>query len=300
MELDKLEQKHKAGVQILKEREFYDRLLSEIQYLVKYIDNQFFHNLFVENLFNDMRGVFGSFIRQDLKKVFEEMIENTQFPLNYFLDREYMHLTILRRCTTNLRYQVKSLVRMPQVKSLEFKSSYLQMVSRKLNGEIQNLYRILSENYKQYFRLQFTSLHKNENRISLNCMEDLKSNFDQYFITIMNRFYQLLDAIVFVKDLFYMEIENEIRNRIASLFFERQDRLEKIVDYFIDDLKKNFIRTVDRSIRRGKDYDWIKRGFEQFILSARFEKLLRKVIINSLVSIRKQRKTGKMSTYFNL
>lgn len=289
MEIFDLEASHKSGVELIKEREYYDRLVSEVQFLIKYIDNQFFQDIFTENLFSDMRGVFSTFIRQDLRKVYNEMRENPNVPLADYLEREYMNLTILRKCTTNLRYQVKSLVRMRKVRALEFKSTFLQGVSRKLSGEIQALYRQLSGNYKQYFRNQFTNLHENEDRISFACVNSLKDHFDRHFITVMNRFYQLSDAIMFVQELFNLELENEIRNRIASIFFEKQDKIERVVFYFIDDLKKNFIKTVDRNIRSGHDYQWISRGFEQFIENDRFQKLLRKVILKSLISHRRGR-----------
>jgi hypothetical protein len=290
-EIFDLEKKHKSGVLLIKNRGYYDRIVSEIQFLVKYIDTKFFQEIFSENLFNDMRGVFTSFVRQDLKKVFEEMQQNPGMAIDNYFKREYLQLTILRRCTTNLRYQVKSLVRMPKVNTLEFNSSFLQAISRKLNGEIQDLYRLLSGNYKQYFRLKFSNQNNNENRISFDCIDNLRKNFDSSFIIICNKFYQLSDAIVFIQKLFRIELENEIRNRIASIYFEKQEKIENVVNYFIDDLKKNFIKTIDRNLKNGHEYKWILNGFEKFIESDRFQNLLRKIILRSLLSSKKGKRT---------
>ncbi|GAB4330471.1 MAG: hypothetical protein Kow0037_06240 [Calditrichia bacterium] len=286
MELKDLESIHKYGVELLQERGYYERLISEIQYLLKYIDNNFFLELFSENLFDDMRGVFISFVRQDLRIIYQSRQKDRDLPLSVFLDQEFINLNILLKCTSNLRYQVKSLSRMPQVKQLQFKSSFILMLHRKLNGEIQALYKTLSENYKQYFRGQFSGPEKTEGTISLGCLDQIHEDIDQYFLSVMSSFYQISDALRFVQRFFKQELEAEIRNRIANIFFEHQDRLEKIMDYFIDDLKKNFIRTMDRHQRSGKSFEWIERGFEKFIYSTRFEKLLRRVIYQTLAILR--------------
>lgn len=286
MELKDLESIHKYGVELLQERGYYERLISEIQYLLKYIDNNFFLELFSENLFDDMRGVFISFVRQDLRIIYQSRQKDRDLLLSVFLDQEFINLNILLKCTSNLRYQVKSLSRMPQVKQLQFKSSFILMLHRKLNGEIQALYKTLSENYKQYFRGQFSGPEKTEGTISLGCLDQIHEDIDQYFLSVMSSFYQISDALRFVQRFFKQELEAEIRNRIANIFFEHQDRLEKIMDYFIDDLKKNFIRTMDRHQRSGKSFEWIERGFEKFIYSTRFEKLLRRVIYQTLAILR--------------
>ncbi len=296
MELIDLEKKHRNGVALLKERGYYDRITSEVQLLIKYINNQFFLRLFADNLFSDIRGVFGAFIRQDVVKLFEEMQYSPETPVNIYVEREYMNLAILQKCSTNLRYQVKSLVRMKRVKDLEFKSSFLQAVARKLNGEIQELYRLLSDNYKQYFRMQFTSLHKNEDKVSLGCIENLNQNFDEHFLVVMRRFYQLSDALNFVRALFKLELENEIRNRIAAIFYDHQDRLEQVIDYFITDLKRNIIRTMRRNLREGRSLKWIQKGFLQFVDSTRFETLLRRVILQTLLVIRRDNHAPRVST----
>ena len=298
MDLKSIENRHKTGVTLLKECGYYERLLSEIHLMIKYIDNQFFLHLFSENLFSDIRGVFRSFVRQDLRKVYEELSNRPDLPLTLFLEREYMNLEILRKCSSNLRYQVKSLVRLPGVRQLEFKSSFLQSVSRKLNGEIQELHRILSDNYKIYFRQQFSIPTNNEQRVSLGWIEKIGQDFDASFLSVMRRFYRLSDAILFVKALFQLEMENEIRNRISSLFFDRQEKFEDILDYFINDLKKNFIRTLDRHLRSGKKIEWIQKGFEQFIDSTRFESLLRRVIYQTLAIIRKDKQAMESADIF--
>lgn len=298
MELDELEKKYRAGVSLLKERDYYSRLIDEIQLSIKYIDNQFFLEIFSENLVSDLRGIFSSFVRQDLRKIAQEMDGNSGISMNDFINREYMNLTILKKCTTNLRYQVKSLVRMPEVKELEFKSSFFQAVSRKLNGEIQEIYRILSQNYKHYFREQFSGPAKEEDKISIACIESLSQNFNEHFIRVVNRFYQLYDAIKFTRALFRLELEAEIRNRIATIFFERQDRMEKVLDYFVNDLKTNFIRTMDRHRRSGRNLEWIQSGFESFLSNPRFVDLSRKVISQTLAVIRKEKQSVSQQDIF--
>lgn len=291
MNLEELQKKHPTGVQLLKERDLYNQIVSEVQFLIKYIDDQFFRDLFTENLFNDMRGVFGSFVRQDLKRVYFEMQHQSDLPLERFYEREYMHLSILQKCTTNLRYQVKSLIRMPQIKELEFKSTFLKQTSKKLNGEIQDLYKSLSQNYKKYFRLQFSIPNLNDNKISLICINQLNEKYDAHFISVVKKFYQIFHAISFVKELFHAELENEIKNRIASIYFERQDKIEKIIEYFITDFKKNFIRTIDRNLRSNHDYAWIQNGFEKFIESDRFAKLLKRIIHKGITNFRIEKKS---------
>lgn len=292
MELAELEKRHRLGVTLLKERDYYDRMIAEVRLLVKYVDSQFFLKLFRDNLLDDMRGVFRSFVRQDLKEIYEELQKAPYTPINSFLERDFPNLAVLRKCTTNLRYQVKSLVRMPPVQALEFKSSFLQAVARKLNGEIQELYRLLSVNYKQYFRLQFSMPHKHEDKVSMSCINHLDKNFSSYFLEIMERFYQLADAIHFVKALFKLEMENEIRNRIAAIYFESQERLEKVINYFIEDIKRNFIRTLDRHMRSGRDFEWILKGFQKFIYGPRFEQMMQRIIIHTLASQRRRRFTA--------
>ncbi len=298
MEIQELERKHQSGVQLLKERGYFERILPEIRLLIKYVDNQFFLDLFSQNLLDDMRGVFRSFVRQDLYHVFREMQEYPTFSLTELLERDYPNLMVLKKCTTNLRYQVKSLVRMPQVLDLEFKSSFLQAVSRKLNGEIQELYRLLSENYKQYFRLQFSMPRKHESKVSMRCIQNLEKNFSEYFLNIMDRFYQLADAIQFVRELFKLEMENEIRNRIAMIYFERQERLEQVIDYFINEVKRNFIRTLDRHLRSGREYDWVARGLQKFIYSPRFEKMLQRLIFQTLAALRREQEVVRHPDIF--
>lgn len=286
MELQDLEKKYQAGLKIIKDRGYYERLLDEARFLIKYIDSQFFLELFSENLFSDIRGVFGSFVRQDLKKVYKDMKNNPNIPVGFYLEQKYMNLVILQKCATNLRYQVKSLTRMPKIKELSFNSRFLKAVSRKLEGEIQENFKILEENYKVYFRKRFTEKPSNEDKISLRCIENTAEMYDQYFLKVLNNFLGLSAAINLVKEIFHYNIELEIRNHLASVFYERQDKLERIMDYFINDLKRNFIYTMARHLRSGRSFEWIKTGFQQFIDSGRFESLLRKVIMQTLSILR--------------
>ena len=290
MELKSLEKKYKAGVEVIKAHGYYEQIIAEAHFLVKYINPQFFLKIFSENLFVDIKGVFGSFVRQDLRKVYKEMITFPNVPVSFFLEQRYVNLIILQKCASNLRYQVKSLTRMSVIKDLKFKSSFFQTVSRKLNGEIQDYYQVLERRYKQYFRMKFVQRSNNNENISMQCIEDLAKNYDDHLLIAINRFYQLSSAINFVKDLFKMEIENELRNHMATVFFEKQDKLERIIDYFINDLKRNFIHTLYRHIKNGKSFEWIEKGMHQFIESERFEILLRRVILQTLTIIRRHRR----------
>ncbi|GAB4367168.1 MAG: hypothetical protein Kow0042_07580 [Calditrichia bacterium] len=298
MEIKELLKKHHMGVELIRQRGYLDRLLSEVHLLVRYIDTKYFMRLFSDNFVDDVRGVFIAFVRQDLREIYEEMKRSPDVPLNVYLERDYMNLVILQKCATNLRYQVKSVLHMKKVRELEFKSSFLQLVSRKLNGEIQELYRILSNNYKQYFRMQFSSPANNENAVSLGCIDKLQQNFDESFLTIMNRFYQLSDAIRFVQKLFKYEIESEIRNRMAHLFYENENKLVRIVDHLIHDLKRNFIRTLDRHLRSGQDIERIEKGFVQYIESVKFESFLRRVIFHAFSLMKSQQRPEMTSDIF--
>ena len=287
MELKDLEKKHQAGVKIIRERGYYPRLLDEAHYLIKYIDSQFFLELFSENLFCDIRGVFGSFVRLDLKKVYEDMKNNPTVPIGFYLEQKYMNLVILQKCASNLRYQVKSLIRMRRIKELSFKSRFFTEISRKMEGEIQENYKLLERNYKVYFRERFSMRRNTEHKISIQCFDETAKLYDLHFLKILNQFMSLSQAINLVKDVFNYYLEIEIRNHLATVFYERQDRLERIIDYFINDLKRNFIHTMSLHLRQGRSFEWIKTGLQQFIDSERFEVLLRRVILQTLSIIRR-------------
>jgi hypothetical protein len=287
MELKELEQKYQAGVKIIRERGYYPRLLDEAHYLIKYIDSHFFLELFSENLFCDIRGVFGSFVRQDLKKVYNDMKNNPTIPIGFYLEQKYMNLVILQKCASNIRYQVKSLIRLRKVKELSFKSRFFTEVSRKMEGEIQENYKLLERNYKVYFRERFSRKPSSEDKISLKCVDETAELYDKQFLQVFNRFLSLSQAINFVREVFSHYLEIEIRNHLATVFYERQDKLERVIDYFINDLKRNFIHTMSRHLRKGRSFEWIRTGFQQFIDSERFEMLLRRVILQTLSIIRR-------------
>ena len=88
-------------------------------------------------------------------------------------------------------------------------------------------------------------------------------------------------AINFVKDLFKTEIESKIVNQLAPIF-DQQDKFHKLIDYFINDLKRNFIYALIKHQKNGKSYEWIREGMEAFIEGERFGALLQKVIYQTL------------------
>lgn len=285
IELTDLEKKYPNGVRLLKSQNFYNRLLAEANLLVKYFDNNYFFKLLTENLFDDIRGVFRAFVNRDLKLVYEELNQNPTQPLEELLNREYTSISILKSCMMNVKYQVSGMMRLEETRSLHFKSTFLQFIGKKLNGEIQELYRELANNYKQYFRKQFTFSNNSGSHVSLKCIEKLNKDYQSHFIETIFKFYHLSEAIHFVHDVLILELQMGIHQRISSIFYDNQEKMAKLLNYFIDDLKKNFIKTMDRNIRAGKDYAWIQNAFLLFLEGERFENLLRKVIRQSLTVI---------------
>jgi hypothetical protein len=289
-----LEEKYKLGIAFLKERGYYKQIVDEVFFLIKYIHPQMFVRLLSENLFNDMRGVFGAFAREDLRKIYQELQVETKFSVKEYLDKKYMNLIILHKCATNLDYQVKSIARMPEVKKLKLKSRFIETVSRKVNGEIQIYYRFLTDKYKKYFRLKFTQNPAKNDLISIHCIEKLALEYDDHFLTVSNRFQQLSMAINFVKDLFKTEIDSKIVNQLAPIF-DQQEKFNKLVDYFINDLKRNFIHALIKHQKNGRSYKWIREGMETFIEGERFGALLQKVIYQTLSIMQHNRAYQRVS-----
>jgi len=281
-QLKEIETRYANGIELLRKSGYYDRLIEEVHLLVKYFDNNYFFQLLTENLFDDFRGVFHSFVNRDLKLVFRELEDNPTQSLENFLNREYTSLSILKSCTMNVNYQVSGLMRLEQTRKLQFKSTFLQFISRKLNGEIQALYKELSHNYKKYFRKQFIFSDNSGSHVSLVCMEKLDKEFQAHFLTVMQKFYHLYEALNFVHDLFIFELRKTIYTRISSIFYENQEKMSKLLNYFIEDLKQNFIRMLDKNMRKGKDYPWIQNTFTIFLESERFQKMLSRVISQSI------------------
>ncbi len=281
-ELQDLEKLYPHGVKLLKEQQFYERTLSEVNLLVKYFDNNYFYKLLSENIFDDIRGVFNSFINKDLKRVYEEIRANPVQALEVYLERDFDNLAILKSCSMNVRYQVSGLMRLPQTRTILFKSTFLQFVYRKFNGEIQIVYKELSQNYKKFFRRQFAFSNNSGTQISIDCIEKLSAEYRSHFLDVANRFYYLGEGLNFVHDLFLMELRKYVQQRVGGIFYENQEKMSRLLNYFIDDLKHNFIRELDRQCRSGRDFFWIRKGFLKFLDSARFEKLLRRVILQSL------------------
>ena len=283
MTFGELKKKYSRGVKLLQDEGYYTRVVDEIALLVKYFDSNYFYHLLTENIFDDIKGTFRSFIIKELPDVYRKLQQDPTRPLDEFFKREYNSLVILKSCTLNIRYQVSGLMRFEQTRNLPFKSTYLQGVHRKLNGKIQEYYRELSENYKQYFREQFVHTPITHSRISIHCMEQLMHDIDEHFIQHLSRFQALHEAIAFVHDYMILQLRGLIHQRITAIFHNNGNRIERLVNYFIEDLKRDFIRMLDRQLRKGKEFEWIRRGLLLFLDSNRFEDLLRKVIFQSLV-----------------
>ncbi len=283
MTIGELKKKYARGIRFLQEEGYYTRVIDEIALLVKYFDSNYFYHLLTENIFDDIKGTFRSFINKELPLVYRELEKNPAQPLENFFNRNYNSLDILKSCTLNIRYQVSGLMRFDQTRNLPFKSTYLQGVHRKLNGKIQEYYRELSEHYKLYFRDQFVNTPITSSRISIQCMETLMKDIDEHFLHHLQKFQALHEAIAFVHDYMILQLRGLIHQRITAIFSNNSHRISKLVDYFIDDLKRDFIRMLDRQMRKGKDYKWVRRGLLLFLDSNRFETLLRKVIFQSLI-----------------
>ena len=285
MDFKTLEKKYAHGVALLKQYGYYEQVLEEIHLLVKYFDTNYFLQLLTENIFDDIKGTFRSFVQKELKTVYEELHENPTLTLSPFLEREFNSLTILLSCSLNVKYQVSGLMRYEQTRRLPFKSSLLQAIHRKLNGEIQEYYKELSDNYKKYFRRQFSAPMNANSHVSIHCIRELQRSFEECFIDQMQKFYILSEALQFVHDYFIMELRVSIEERVSVIFQARRDRLQRIMTYFIEDLKRNFIRVLDRQLRRGKSFKWIQKAFLLFLDSPRFEELMRRVIYQSLSAL---------------
>ncbi len=282
------EDKYKLGIIYLKEKGYYTHVVDEVYFLMKHIHHQMFIRLLSENLFSDIRGVFETFVRADLKKIYEDIKMNSNKSVNEYLHKKYMNLIVLQKCATSLEYQTRSIARMPEVREFKLKSRLLESISRRLNGEIQEYYRDLEKNYKRFFRLKFSKNPSKHNTVTIKCIENLAKDYNEHFLTVTERFQQLALAINFVKDLFKVGIEQKIVNQLAPIF-DQQEKLNKVVDYFINDLKRNFIQIMFLQMNNHKSIEWIQNKLENFIHSERFGKMLRRVIYQTLSLMQEKR-----------
>ena len=278
---DKLEEKYREGINLLKGMGYYQPLVSEIECLVKYLDDQLFIHLLSFNLFSDIQGVFSTFVRTDLSKIYAEMLKYPDIPEKQIYKQKFTNLEILHKCVTNITYQVKSLVRLPQMRNLTFKSRYLKAMSRKLSGEIQMEYKEFADNYKKYFRKRFSGRKSQNELVSLNCLRELVDDYNTHFGKSLKDFQDLSQALNYMREFFILTLENRIRNNILPIFND-QDKFPRIIDYFINDLKRTFIQILFQQYKNEKSFVWIKKASLEFIQSERFGILLKKVIIQTL------------------
>ncbi|UCF65303.1 MAG: hypothetical protein JSW33_05600 [bacterium] len=278
--MNDLEEKYREGIALLKERGYYQQLISEIECLVKYLDDQLFIHLLSYNIFSDIQGVFSSFVRTDLIYVYEALLKDPELKTDQFYEQKFTNLEILHKCVTNKTYQVKSLVRLPQMRNLTFKSRYLKTMSRKLSGEIQTEYKKLVENYKKYFRKRFSQRTTNNEVVSLICLRELVDDYNTHFTKTIEEFQSLSEAINFIREFFIVTLENRIRENISPIF-NNQNKFPRIIDYFIHDLKRNFIQILFLQHGRGKSFNWIQKVSLEFIESERFAILLKRVIFQT-------------------
>ncbi len=283
MDLSTLKNRYAAGVNLLQQEGIYPQVIEEVALLVKYFDGNYFYHLLTENILDDIKGTFRSFILKELPAVYEQLRANPTQPLEPFFQREFNSLTILKSCTLNVRYQVSGLMRFSQTRNLLFKSTYLQGIHRKLNGKIQEYYRQLSEHYKQYFRNQFVHRSIHPSRVSIQCLEDLAEELDNHFVMPLRKFEALQQAVAFIHGFLLLQLRGTVQERMTYIFQHNGKRVERLVTYFIQDIKCDFIRMLDRQLRKGKPFSWIQRGLLMFLESNRFESLLRSVIYQSLV-----------------
>jgi len=277
---DKLEEKYRDGIELLKGMGYYQPLITEIECLVKYLDDQLFIHLLSYNIYSDIQGVFSTFVRTDLSKVYTEMLKYPDVPQSQIIAQQFTNLEILHKCVTNITYQVKSLVRLPQMRNLTFKSRYLKAMSRKFSGEIQMEYKKFAENYKKYFRRRFSEKKSNAEVISLNCMREVVDDYNKHFGKSLKEFQELSEAINYIREFFICTLENRIRNNIFPIFND-QDKFPRIIDYFINDLKRDFIQILFQQHKNGKSFVWIQKVSLEFIQSERFGILLKKVILHT-------------------
>jgi hypothetical protein len=277
---EKLEEKYRDGINLLKGMGYYEPLVSEVECLVKYLDDQLFIHLLSFNLFSDIQGVFSTFVRTDLSKVYAEMLKYPDTPQNQFFKQKFTNLEILHKCVTNITYQVKSLVRLPQMRNLTFKSRYLKAMSRKLSGEIQMDYKNLANNYKKYFRKRFSGKKSHNEVVSLNCLKEIVDDYNIHFGRVLKDFQDLSQALNYMREFFILTLEIRIRNNISPVF-NNKDKFPRIIDYFINDLKRTFLQILFQQYKNGKSFVWIQKASLEFIQSERFGILLKKVIVQT-------------------
>ena len=89
---DKLEDKYREGINLLKGMGYYQPLVSEIECLVKYLDDQLFIHLLSYNIFSDIQGVFSTFVRTDLSKVYAEMLKYPDTDQNQIFKQKFTQI----------------------------------------------------------------------------------------------------------------------------------------------------------------------------------------------------------------
>jgi hypothetical protein len=197
-----------------------------------------------------------------------------------------MNLEILKKCSASLNYQVKSIIRLPQIQKLPFQSRYIKATSRKFYGEIQLNYRELESNYKKYFRKKFALQAENNGTISMACMKKEIEEYNYYFGKVTARYDDLFMALRYVREYYSLCLEEKIIDEIGSIF-NNQDRYNKLISYFINDLKRTFIQILYRQVKKGKKFLWIRTVALEFLQSDRFAGLLKKVIYQTFTIIQK-------------
>ena len=280
-----IEEKYAAGIELLKQKDYYDSLRSEIEYLVKYLDTSPFIRYLSENLFSDIQGVFATFVREDLSKIYEDFLKYQDISLDNYYESDSINLEILKKCAANLNYQVKSIIRLPQIQELPWQTRHLKAVSRKFYGEVQLNYRELETSYKHYFRKKFSRHTENNGIVSLACLKKEIDDYDRHFMFIIDKFERLSLATRYVREYFIILVEDKIKEEIGPLF-NNQDRFNKLISYFLNDLKRTFIHILYRQAKRGKKFLWIQEVSLEFLKSERFGKLLKKVIYQTFSLIK--------------
>ncbi len=283
-----LENAFQDAVNLLKEYGLYQRLQEEIKYLVKYFDQTYFLDLVTQNLVDDIRGVFLSFCNRELKEIYHQLKADPSCPLGTVINQKSINIQIFRSCALNVRYQVSGLMRLESTQHLLFKSSFFQFILQKLNMEIQQIYRDLTNHYKAYFRKQYLQEIQTSNQVSLACIEKKELQLERSFLEPLYRLERLHQCVRFIHQSFRLELRQAIQSQVSMIFQANQEKIRRALDYFLEDLKKDFIKTMDRQMRAGKDFAWIHRGFCLFLDSERFEEHLQTIISRALKSIRRE------------
>lgn len=276
--------KYFLGKQFLDEVKLFDPLISEIENEICLITHDNVFEWMALNIYEDLISIVESFINNELKNKYELLDPEKDLSYNESM-LNLVQFDVLKKCISNPNYQLQSIFHQVKLRLTPFRipswSKLIEIIEKKLNNDVQTL----KANFDIYLHQKQNEIIIFDEMITYDHVENMARNFREAFSEQAYNIMKYAQALQLIHDFWKDEFRQAISPHLFSIYQMVPGKLEKILSYFVTDIRKSLIIQALKFRAKNQHYSVVQSKLINFFRNEKYKNLIFTVVYQSIKNI---------------